>query len=130
MDPQPEFVVNLHDHDRGPSESHSNKMESDRIISDDECAQRLGAGHSVSREVKDSCCRSTLAFLFLFYNMTLNLFVLAMVHERVPTYIKTPLPDLAFEYLPKRDWALDIAEYIILAQVSLLLLLLFLHRYR
>lgn len=129
MDPQPEFVVNLNDHhDHGPVESHSNKMET--ATSDDECALRLGAGHSVSREVKDSCCRSTLAFLFLFYNMTLNLFVLAMVHERVPTYIKTPLPDLAFEYLPKKDWALDIAEYIILAQVSLLLLLLFLHRYR
>lgn len=127
MDPQPEYVVNLHD-DHEPTDGHAAKMEAG--ISDDECALRLGAGHSVSREVKDSCCRSTLAFLFLFYNMTLNLFVLAVVHERVPSHIKQPLPDLAFDALPKADFALDIAEYIILAQVSLLLLLLFLHRYR
>lgn len=61
--------------------------------------------------------------------MTLNLFVLAVVHERVPTHVK-PLPDIAFDALPKADWALDIAEYIIIVQVSALLFTLFLHRYR
>jgi len=79
---------------------------------------------------EDSWCRNILAFIFLFYNMTLNLFVLAVVHERVPTQIHQPLPDLAFDALPKADWALDVAEYIIIAQVSGVLFLMFIHRYR
>ena len=85
---------------------------------------------SLSRDSQDSYLRTTLAFIFLFYNMTLNLFVLAVVHERVPTHIHQPLPDIAFDALPKADWALDVAEYIIVAQVAAVLFTLFLHRYR
>lgn len=80
--------------------------------------------------VGGSCCRNTLAFLFLFYNMTLNLFVLAVVHERVPEHIAQPLPDIAFDVLPKADWMLNVAEYVIIVQMTAVLALMFLHRYR
>lgn len=80
--------------------------------------------------VRDSYFRNTLAFVFLFYNMTLNLFVLAVVHERVPSQIQQPLPDIAFDLLPKADWTLSIAEYVIVMQVTAVLILIFLHRYR
>ncbi|KAI1292156.1 Phosphatidylcholine:ceramide cholinephosphotransferase 2 [Halotydeus destructor] len=79
---------------------------------------------------QDSCCRTALAFLFLFYNMTLNLFILAVVHERVPMDIVKPLPDISFDALPNAGWALDIAEYIIVAQVTAILMLLLFHRFR
>lgn len=87
-------------------------------------------GFCGGRGEQDTCCKTILAFIFLFYNMTLNLFILSIVHERVPTHIKQPLPDISFDALPKADWALDIAEYIIVAQVSLVFILLFIHRYR
>lgn len=82
-----------------------------------------------NRESND-CCKTILAFVFLFYNMTLNLFILSVVHERVPTQIKQPLPDISFDALPRADWALNIAEYIIVAQVALVFALFFIHRYR
>lgn len=97
--------------------------------SDDE-ARDEGVGRPTARDAADGCCRNALAFLFLFYNMTLNLFVLAVVHERVPAYVRQPLPDIAFDLLPKADWTLSIAEYVIIVQVSAVLCLIFLHRYR
>lgn len=77
----------------------------------------------------NSIWRSFLAFLFVFANMTLNLTVLAIIHERVPRS-QPPLPDLAFDILPEADWALSVAEYIIVFQVVGVLLLIFFHRYR
>ena len=77
----------------------------------------------------NSIWRSFLAFLFVFANMTLNLTVLAIIHERVPRN-QPPLPDLGFDILPEADWALSVAEYIIVFQVVGVLLLIFLHRYR
>ena len=98
-------------------------------LSEDEVQEDGSTRQSMSRG--DSCCRNTLAFLFLFYNMTLNLFVLAVVHERVPSHIKEPLPDIAFDILPKADWTLSIAEYVIIVQfAAVFIFLLFLHRYR
>jgi hypothetical protein len=93
----------------------------DDLVPDDGRPPASGSG---------SCCRNTLAFLFLFYNMTLNLFVLAVVHERVPSHITQPLPDIAFDVLPHADWMLNVAEYVIIAQVTAVLILMFLHRYR
>lgn len=77
----------------------------------------------------NSIWRSLLAFLFVFLNMTLNLTVLAIIHERVPRN-QPPLPDLAFDILPTADWALSVAEYIIVIQVVGVVVLVFLHRYR
>lgn len=82
------------------------------------------------RGESNDCCKTILAFVFLFYNMTLNLFILSVVHDRVPSQIKEPLPDISFDVLPRADWALDIAEYIIVAQVFLVFVLFFIHRYR
>lgn len=87
-------------------------------------------GFCGGRGEQNDCCKTILAFVFLFYNMTLNLFILSIVHERVPTHIKQPLPDISFDVFPRADWALNIAEYIIVAQVSLVFVLFFIHRYR
>jgi hypothetical protein len=77
----------------------------------------------------NSLWRSFLAFLFVFCNMTLNLTVLAIIHERVPRS-QPALPDLAFDILPDADWALAVAEYVIVIQVLGVFVLIFLHRYR
>ena len=77
----------------------------------------------------NSIWRSFLAFLFVFANMTLNLTVLAIIHERVPRS-QPPLPDVSFDLLPRGDWALSVAEYIIVIQVVGVVILVFLHRYR
>ncbi len=77
----------------------------------------------------NSLWRSILAFLFVFCNMTLNLTVLAIIHERVPRS-EPPLPDLAFDILPYADRALYVAEYIIVFQVLGVFVLIFLNRYR
>lgn len=82
------------------------------------------------RDSVEDCFRATIAFLFAFCGMVSNLVVLAIVHERVPRDIDKPLPDLGFSLLPKVDWTLDIAEYIILVVSGLIVLLLFVHRFR
>jgi len=64
----------------------------------------------------NSLWRSILAFLFVFCNMTINLTVLAIIHERVPRN-QPALPDLSFDLLPDADWALAVAEYVIVFQV-------------
>ncbi|RWS07865.1 phosphatidylcholine:ceramide cholinephosphotransferase 1-like protein, partial [Dinothrombium tinctorium] len=74
-------------------------------------------------------CRTFLAFVFVLISMISNLFVLAIVHERVPRQAP-PLPDLGFDLLPRADKALDVSEYIIVFYSTSILLLLFLHRYR
>jgi len=54
---------------------------------------------------------------------------LAIIHERVPRN-QPALPDLSFDLLPDADWALAVAEYIIVFQVLGVFVLIFLHRYR
>lgn len=80
-----------------------------------------------------NCSRKTMAFavalLFAFSNMILNFLVLAIIHERVPDKQES-LPDISFDILPEAAWGLDVAEYIISVQAFLVLILLFLHRYR
>lgn len=125
---------------RSPSDSHSDE---DDLTGDDNnlypqypsptsngYAGGVSSATGTCREAHSSCCKTTLAFLFLFYNMTLNLFILAIVHERVPLQIKEPLPDIAFDALPSADRALDVAEYIIVSQVTLVFILLFIHKHR
>jgi len=77
----------------------------------------------------NSLLRSALALLFVSFTMTINLTVLAIVHERVPRNQPT-LPDITFDILPYSKIALDIAEYIILLEVIGVGLLIFLHKYR
>lgn len=78
----------------------------------------------------DDCLRASLAFLFAFFGMISNLVILAVVHERVPRDIKKPLPDLGFDLTPEYGWTLDVAEYIILVVSFLVVVLIFVHRYR
>lgn len=70
-----------------------------------------------------------LALFFVFVNMTLNLTVLAIIHERVP--MKEPhLPDIAFDLFPDNRRFLDVAEYFIVIQMVGIFFLLFFHKHR
>lgn len=70
-----------------------------------------------------------LALLFVFVNMTLNLTVLAIIHERVP--MKEPhLPDIGFDLFPDNRRFLDVAEYFIVVQMVGIFILLFFHKHR
>jgi hypothetical protein len=79
----------------------------------------------------NSLWRSVLAFLFVFCNMTINLTVLAIIHERVPRN-EPPLPDLAFDILPEADRALvlTVVEFIIVFQVLTVFALIVSHKNR
>ena len=70
-----------------------------------------------------------LAFLFVFVNMTLNLTVLSIIHERVPMN-EPHLPDIAFDILPDHRQFLDVTEYFIVFQMTSIFILLFFHRHR
>src|SRR5699024_10076192 len=65
---------------------------------------------------------NVLALLFVFVNMTLNLTVLAIIHERVPMN-EPHLPDIAFDILPDHRRFLDVAEYFIVVQMVCVFLL-------
>jgi len=88
----------------------------------------LSLGQQFSANQKIISPQNAIASLFAILNMFLNFFVLAIIHERVPPYDE--LPDLSFDILPKAAWGLDVAEYIISIQAFLVLILLFLHRFR
>lgn len=78
---------------------------------------------------KNNYVKTGLALFYAMISMNFNLFILAFVHERVP--IKTPpLPDLGFDLFPRVDWVLNISEYIIMGEFSLVILMIVLHKYR
>jgi shingomyelin synthase len=110
--------------------SHSSSSAKDRsVLIPIELPDSLFHKNDKLPKEANSLWRSLLAFLFVFCNMTLNLTVLAVIHERVPRS-QPALPDLSFDILPDADWALAVAEYVIVIQVLGVFLLIFLHRYR
>lgn len=78
---------------------------------------------------RNNYVKTGLALLYAMIAMNFNLFILAIVHERVPTDTK-PLPDLGFDIFPRVDWVLNISEYIIMAEFSLVIIIIVLHKYR
>lgn len=78
---------------------------------------------------RNSYVKTGFALLYAMIAMIFNLFVLATVHERVPIGTK-PLSDLSFEIFPRRDWVLNISEYIIMGLFSFLIGMIVLHKYR
>lgn len=77
--------------------------------------------------VYSSVTRTIMALLLLLTAVNFDMFVLAVIHDRVPS--TPPLPDLIFDLLPKVDSALNISEVIIIVTTSLMLLMIILHRY-
>ena len=63
------------------------------------------------------------AFLYAVIAMNLNLFVLAVVHDKVP-HNDLALPDLGFDILPRTDWALNLSELIMVGEVVLVLIMI------
>jgi len=54
---------------------------------------------SIRTQIEHVYLFNFLALLFVFINMTLNLTVLAIIHERIP--MREPhLPDISFDLLP------------------------------
>lgn len=78
---------------------------------------------------RNNYVKTGLALLYAMIAMNFNLFILAIVHERVPT--KTaPLPDLGFDIFPRVDWVLNISEYIIMGEFTMVIIMVILHKYR
>lgn len=84
---------------------------------------------SIRTQIEHVYLFNFLALLFVFVNMTLNLTVLAIIHERVPMN-EPHLPDIAFDILPDSRVLLDVAEYFIVFQMVSVVLLLFFHKHR
>ena len=84
---------------------------------------------SIRTQIEHVYLFNFLALLFVFVNMTLNLTVLAIIHERVPMN-EPHLPDIAFDVLPDNRRLLDVAEYFIVCQMIAIFLLLFFHKQR
>lgn len=74
-----------------------------------------------------SVTRTVAALLLLLSSVNLDMFVLAVIHDRVPA--TPPLPDLIFDLLPKVDSALNISEVIIIVTTALMLSMVIVHRY-
>lgn len=91
--------------------------------------ETLSLGQQFVANHKICSTQNGIALLFAAINMFLNFFVIAIIHERVDFQAAT-LPDLSFDILPQADWGLDVAEYIISVQAFLVLILLFLHRFK
>lgn len=80
-------------------------------------------------QVQNGMLLNLFALIFVFLNMTLNLTVLAVIHERVPMS-EPHLPDILFDFLPDVRRFLDITEYYIIVQMVSIFILLFFHKYR
>lgn len=78
---------------------------------------------------RNNYVKTGLALLYAMIAMNFNLFILATVHERVPMKTK-PLPDLGFDLFPRVDWVLNISEYIIMGEFTLVIIMIVLHKYR
>lgn len=75
--------------------------------------------------------KTFIALLIMLFNFTLNLTALAVIHEYVPDSDKyDPLPDIIINNVPAQDWALDVAEYVIMATVMSVGCLLGFHKYK
>lgn len=81
-----------------------------------------------NNDYKICAFQNGVALLFASTAMILNFFVLAIIHEEAPR--TDALPDISFRILPEAKWGLSVAEYIISAEVFIVFILLFLHRYR
>ena len=78
---------------------------------------------------RNNYVKTGLALLYAMIAMNFNLFILAIVHERVPRQT-APLPDLGFDIFPRVDWVLNISEYIIMAEFTMVIIMIILHKYR
>lgn len=113
-----------------PGSSMSMNIEVDESSSEDDRLLILDKPTSVRTQSEQNVYLfNFLALLFVFVNMTLNLTVLAIIHERVP--MKEPhLPDIAFDLFPDNRRFLDVAEYFIVVQMVGIFILLFFHKHR
>lgn len=107
---------------QGDEESLHSYRDEDRLLTPDKPV-------IVRTYVRNVYLLNFLAFLFVFVNMTFNLTVLAIIHERVPMN-EPHLPDVAFDILPDERNFLDITEYFIVFQSTCIGLLLFFHKHR
>jgi len=82
-----------------------------------------------SLNTRNNYVKTGLALLYAMIAMNFNLFILAIVHERVPINTK-PLPDLGFDLFPRIDWVLNISEYIIMGEFTSVIIMIILHKYR
>lgn len=78
---------------------------------------------------RNNYVKTGLALLYAMISMNFNLFILAIVHERVPLKAK-PLSDLGFDIFPRVDWVLNISEYIIMGEFALVIIMIISHKYR
>ncbi|XP_076365605.1 phosphatidylcholine:ceramide cholinephosphotransferase 2-like isoform X2 [Tachypleus tridentatus] len=75
--------------------------------------------------------KTFVAFIFMSWNLVLNLTCLSIVHERMPERTKfPPLPDIFFDLFLPAEWALDVSEGIIVVAVWSTLFIVFIHRNR
>ena len=67
--------------------------------------------------------KTIFAFLYALIAMNSNLVVLAVVHDKIPQ-TDTALTDLGFRLLPRTDWALDLSELIMVAEMLLVFVII------
>ncbi|XP_075678092.1 uncharacterized protein LOC113794756 [Dermatophagoides pteronyssinus] len=82
-----------------------------------------------TQSLKNIILLNLLSMVFVSLNMTLNLLVISVIHERIPMQ-EPHLPDIAFDILPDHRHFLDISEYVIVIQTVCIGLLLFFHKHR
>lgn len=72
--------------------------------------------------------KTLIAFGLLIFNFFLTTTSLAIIHDRVPK--EGPLPDLVLGLVTPREWALPVSEVLIVVTTSIMLIIIFAHKYR
>lgn len=109
--------------------SRSNNRDDDSVNSEDVTLLMPDKPVIIKTRVQNVLLLNFFALLFVGFNMTMNLAVIAIIHERVPMN-EPHLPDILFDLLPDHRRFLDITEYFIMFQMACLFVLVFFHRYR
>jgi shingomyelin synthase len=68
--------------------------------------------------------------MFFVFCGTVNMMSLSIVHDRVPDREKGALPDIVLDNIAVNDWALYVAEYLLMVLTYFCLLVCIFHKHR
>ncbi|XP_039273007.1 phosphatidylcholine:ceramide cholinephosphotransferase 2-like [Styela clava] len=124
-----------HSYDANGSENHFVSVKMPLISGDNESSSFNSSESLLSQGVDHypvEKIKTLVSLIYLFLGFIVAVGMLQVVHERVPSMEEDPpLPDIAFDLVPKRiEWAFDVCEINGMILVGLTVLMLFFHKHR
>ncbi|CAG0917219.1 unnamed protein product [Notodromas monacha] len=88
-----------------------------------------GSSMSMNKTPKEPL-KTLLALVFMVVCAVINMMALAVIHDQVPPRERGALPDVVLDHVYTNDWALYVAEYLLMVLVYFCALLGLLHVHR